>query len=160
MTRQSDCSTNRFLAARHVMREWPDMPAPALSIFFSQWEGAGSYTDEKPKSGEYDDRQIAREWLKNQGLSKPSSGEAFGAVVDEDEDEEERALADYDKKIEAERKAEREEAQQPPQRKASSTWATRSSSSSVPLTGSSRTRWLRARSARSVVRRTSVSRSV
>jgi hypothetical protein len=87
----SDCSTNRFLAARHVMREWPDMPAPALSIFFSQWEGAGSYTDEKPKSGEYDDRQIAREWLKNQGLSKPSSGEAFGAVVDEDEDEEERA---------------------------------------------------------------------
>lgn len=78
-----DCSTNRFLAARHVMREWPDMPAPALSIFFSQWEGAGSYTDEKPKSGEYDDRQIAREWLKNQGLSKPSTGEAFGAVVDE-----------------------------------------------------------------------------
>ncbi|UPK02836.1 AAA family ATPase [Bradyrhizobium sp. 170] len=81
----SDCSTNRFLAARHVMREWPDMPAPALSIFFSNWVGAGTYTDEKPKSGEYDDRQIAREWLKNQGLSKPSSGEAFGAVVDEDE---------------------------------------------------------------------------
>lgn len=81
----SDCSTNRFLAARHVMREWPDMPAPALSIFFSQWEGAGTYTDEKPKSGEYDDRQIAREWLKNQGLSKPSNGDAFGAVVDEDE---------------------------------------------------------------------------
>lgn len=81
-----DCSTNRFLAARHVMREWPDMPAPALSIFFGQWEGSGSYTDEKPKSGEYDDRQIAREWLKNQGLSKPSSGEAFGAVVDDEED--------------------------------------------------------------------------
>ncbi|MDX2277914.1 MAG: AAA family ATPase [Hyphomonadaceae bacterium] len=80
----SDCSTNRFLAARHVMREWPDMPAPALSIFFSQWEGAGTYTDEKPKSGEYDDRQIAREWLKNQGLSKPSKGDAFGVVeVDE-----------------------------------------------------------------------------
>jgi hypothetical protein len=81
----SDCSTNRFLAARHVMREWPEMPAPALSIFFSRWEGAGEYTDEKPKSGQYDDRQIAREWLKNQGLSKPSSGDAFGAVVDEDE---------------------------------------------------------------------------
>lgn len=80
-----DCSTNRFLAARHVMREWPDMPAPALSIFFGQWEGAGAYTDEKPKSGEYDDRQIAREWLKNQGLSKHSTGEAFGPVLDEDE---------------------------------------------------------------------------
>src|SRR5262245_8993264 len=80
----SDCSTNRFLAARHVMREWPDMPAPALSLFFSEWPGAGTYTDEKPKSGEYDDRQIAREWLKNQGLSKPSNGDAFGAVeIDE-----------------------------------------------------------------------------
>jgi hypothetical protein len=75
-----DCSTNRFLAARHVMREWPDMPARSLSIFFSQWEGAGSYTDEKPKTGEYDDRQIAREWIKNQGLSKPSTGEEFADV--------------------------------------------------------------------------------
>ena len=81
----SDCSTNRFFATRHVMREWPDLPAPALSIFFSQWEGAGAYTDEKPKSGEYDDRQIAREWLKNQGFSRPSNGDAFGAVVDEEE---------------------------------------------------------------------------
>jgi hypothetical protein len=81
-----DCSTNRFLAARHVMREWPDMPAPALSIFFTKWEGAGSYTDEKPKSGEYDDRQIAREWLKNRGLRKPSNGDAFGAVDDVDDD--------------------------------------------------------------------------
>ncbi|MDH8101715.1 hypothetical protein QIG22_27975, partial [Klebsiella pneumoniae] len=38
------------------------------------------------KSGEYDLRQVAREWLKNQGLSKPSSGEAFGAVVDDNDD--------------------------------------------------------------------------
>ncbi|WP_291843125.1 AAA family ATPase [Bradyrhizobium sp.] len=79
-----DCSANRFLGARHIMREWPGIPAPALSMFFSNWPGAGVWTDEKPKSGEYDNRQIAREWLKNQGLSKPSSGEAFGAVVDED----------------------------------------------------------------------------
>ena len=82
----SDCSTNRFLAARHIMREWPDMPAASLSVFFSQWEGSGTYTDEKPTTGEYDDRQIAREWLKNQGLSKPSSGDAFGAVDDEQRD--------------------------------------------------------------------------
>ncbi len=82
----SDCSTNRFLAARHIMREWPDMPAPALSVFFSQWEGAGSYTDDKPKSGEYDDRQVAREWIKNQGLKKekPSDGSAFEAVNEEE----------------------------------------------------------------------------
>lgn len=79
----SDCSTNRFLAARHVMREWPDMPAPALAAFFSQWDGAGEYTDDKPRGGQYDDRQIAREWIKNQGLtkqSKPSDGAAFEAV--------------------------------------------------------------------------------
>ncbi len=79
-----DCSTNRFLAARHVMTEWPDMPPEALAVFFSEWAGAGSYTDDKPRTGEYDDRQIAREWLKNQGLSKPSKGDAFGFVSDDD----------------------------------------------------------------------------
>jgi Bifunctional DNA primase/polymerase, N-terminal len=84
----ADCSTNRFLAARHVVREWPDMPAPALSIFFSQWEGAGEYTDEKPKTGQYDDRQIAREWIKNQGLSKPSNGDAFGPVTEDSQESE------------------------------------------------------------------------
>jgi hypothetical protein len=86
----ADCSTNRFLAARHVMREWPHMPAPALSIFFSRWDSSGQYTDEKPKTGEYDDRQIAREWLKNQGLAQP--GSAFGAVEDHDEN------AEYEKR--------------------------------------------------------------
>lgn len=88
-----DCSTNRFLAARAVMTEWPKMPVEALSIFFSEWEGAGSYTDDKPKSGEYDDRQVAREWLKNQGLSKPSKGEAFGIVRDDDPNDKAAFLA-------------------------------------------------------------------
>jgi Bifunctional DNA primase/polymerase, N-terminal/AAA domain len=82
----TDCSTNRFLAAHHLMREWPSMPAPALAIFFSHWEGAGEYTDEKPKIGQYDNRQIAREWIKNQGLSKPSKGEAFGPVAEDPDD--------------------------------------------------------------------------
>ncbi|MGY8635847.1 AAA family ATPase [Bradyrhizobium sp. 14AA] len=84
----ADCSTNRFLAARHIMREWPDLPVEALSIFFSSWEGAGEYTDDKPKSGQYDDRQIAREWIKNQGLTKntPSDGSAFEAVDDDEDD--------------------------------------------------------------------------
>src|SRR5262249_17555906 len=82
----SDCSTNRFLAARHIMRERPDMPAPSLWVFFSQWGGAGEYTDDKPKAGQYDDRQIAREWIKNQGLKKEhhSDGSAFEAVEDDD----------------------------------------------------------------------------
>lgn len=79
-----DCSTNRFLAARHLMTEWPNLPAQALAAFFQAWEGAGSFVDSQPATGEYDYRQIAREWLKNQGLSKPSRGEAFGAVEDED----------------------------------------------------------------------------
>jgi hypothetical protein len=82
----TDCSTNRFLAARHLMREWPDMSAPSLSIFFSQWEGAGEYADGKPATGQYDDRQVAREWIKNRGLSKPSNGEAFGPVEDDPDD--------------------------------------------------------------------------
>jgi hypothetical protein len=89
-----DCSDNRFKAARHVMREWPHMPPEHLASFFLAYDGAGEYTDEKPRSGEYDNRQTAREWLKNQGLSKSSTGEAFGAVVDEDEhDSEEHPTA-------------------------------------------------------------------
>lgn len=84
----SDTSTNRFLAARALMREWPNMPPEHLAVFFEHWEGAGTITDEKPRSGEYDLRQIAREWIKNQGLEKPSNGDAFEAVVDDDEDAE------------------------------------------------------------------------
>jgi hypothetical protein len=73
-----DCSTNRFLAARAIMRQWPDMLVEELAVFFENWEGSGTIVhDEKPKTGEYDFRQIAREWIKNQGLSKPSTGEAF-----------------------------------------------------------------------------------
>ena len=62
------------------------MPAPALAYFLSVWNGSGVWTDDKPSaSGEYDNRQIAREWLKNQGLTKnkPSNGDAFDAVEDE-----------------------------------------------------------------------------
>ncbi|KYK45278.1 hypothetical protein A1D31_35145, partial [Bradyrhizobium liaoningense] len=84
----ADCSDNRFKAARHVMREWPEMPVEHLASFFSGWDGAGEFVDGKPRSGEYDNRQTAREWLKNQGLSKSSTGEAFGAVVDEDDSRE------------------------------------------------------------------------
>ena len=71
------------------------------------WSGAGVITDEKPTSGEYDLRQIAREWIKNRGLSKPSSGEAFGTVVDEDEDLEYERQIEEGKKADEAAKAER-----------------------------------------------------
>ena len=81
----NDCSMNRFLAARFVMCEWPDMTASALAAFFDKWsEGAGRFVEDKPSAGEYDYRQVAREWLKNCGLSKHSDGSAFDAVEDEE----------------------------------------------------------------------------
>ncbi|MGY3514161.1 hypothetical protein ACVIQY_007136 [Bradyrhizobium sp. USDA 3051] len=78
-----DCSDNRFKAARHVMREWPEMPPEHLAAFFLAWDGAGEFVDGKPRSGEYDNRQTAREWLKNQNLSKSSTGDKFGDVSEE-----------------------------------------------------------------------------
>ncbi|WP_439368517.1 AAA family ATPase [Bradyrhizobium sp. DASA03120] len=77
-----DCSANRFKAARHVLREWPTMPVEHLASFFQSWDGAGEFVGGKPRSGEYNARQIAREWFRNAS----STGAAFGASVD-DEDE-------------------------------------------------------------------------
>src|SRR5581483_6660935 len=81
----SDCSDNRFRITRMVMSQWPEMLPAELASFLSQWEGSGTWTEEKPQTCEYDNRQVAREWLKNRGLTKPSSGEAFEAVSDVDE---------------------------------------------------------------------------
>lgn len=81
-----DCSTNRFAAARAIMREWPKLTPVELAVFFETWPGSGELVDgQKPGSGQYDARQIAREWLKNQNLQKITDGSAFG-VVDENED--------------------------------------------------------------------------
>jgi hypothetical protein len=80
----SDCSAARFKLARGVMRECPDLQPEELAILFENCPAAGAMTDAKPMTGEYDLRQIAREWKKNTGLSKPSSGEAFGVVSDKD----------------------------------------------------------------------------
>ncbi len=79
-----DCSTNRFKIARMVMAQWPQMSPPALASFLSQWEGSGTWTEDKPQTGEYDNRQVAREWLKNQGLTKPSDGAALDAIEDDE----------------------------------------------------------------------------
>jgi hypothetical protein len=84
----SDCSTARFKLARGVMRECPDLQPEELAVLFENCPAAGAITDDKPGTGEYDHRQIAREWKKNTGLSKPSSGDSFGAVVDEEDEPE------------------------------------------------------------------------
>jgi hypothetical protein len=82
----NDCSKNRFDAARALMREYPHMPVAHLGVFLGGWEGAGTYTDDKPREGEYDFRQIAREWLKNQDVKPITDGSAFGVIEDDDYD--------------------------------------------------------------------------
>ncbi|MGY3487824.1 DNA-directed RNA polymerase specialized sigma24 family protein [Bradyrhizobium sp. USDA 4011] len=84
--RMSEHTASALVQAGVIMREWQQMPVEHLASFFAAWDGAGDFVEGKPRSGEYDKRQTAREWLKNQGLSKASTGEAFGAVVDEDEE--------------------------------------------------------------------------
>jgi hypothetical protein len=82
----ADTSDNRFKITRILLKEWPEMTALELSHFYSTWAGSGSRVDEgKPSTGEYDDRGVAREWLKNTGQDKPSDGSAFGPVDDEDD---------------------------------------------------------------------------
>lgn len=79
-----DRSDNRFKVARHLLREWPDMPVEDLAAFLVEWDGAGEFVDGTAAQGEFNSRSIAREWVKNQGLSKPSNGDAFGAVDDDE----------------------------------------------------------------------------
>lgn len=79
-----DRSDNRFKVARHLLREWPDMPVEDLAAFFVEWDGAGEFVDGTAAQGEFNSRSIAREWAKNQGLSKASNGDAFGAVDDDE----------------------------------------------------------------------------
>lgn len=103
-----DRSEDRWAIAQHLLQHFSKMPVCDLAVFYENWEGAGTLTEDGKGSGNYKLRDIAREWFKNKDRFV-SSGDAFGAVVDPDEDdEEERALAAYDKIIEAERKEERE----------------------------------------------------
>ncbi len=77
----SDCSDNRFKIARALLREYRAMPVEDLAVFFDHYGGSGEFIDDgRPGEGQYDFRQIAREWLKNQGLRKVTDGSAFGAV--------------------------------------------------------------------------------
>lgn len=101
-----DRSDNRWKLAQMVLQEFK-MPVTHLAVLFEGWEGAGTQTDDGKGSGNYNLRDIAREWEKNKQRFK-STGDAFDAVPDEIDDPEDRALEEYSKKIEAERREERE----------------------------------------------------
>jgi hypothetical protein len=80
----SDCSDNRWKLDQQVLEAFK-MSAVHLAVLYNEWDGAGTLTDDGKGSGNYNLRDIAREWIKNKDryLSK---GDAMGAVVD-DEDE-------------------------------------------------------------------------
>lgn len=80
-----DRSKDRWAMAQILLREF-EMPVCDLAVFYENWEGAGSLTDDGKGSGNYKLRDIAREWLKNADRYT-SDGAAMGAVVDEDHDE-------------------------------------------------------------------------
>lgn len=74
-----DRSTNRFKAARYLVGAYPDMTILDYAAFCREWDGAGD---------EYDTRQLAREFAKAKAAPAHVSfctGEAFGPVVDEDD---------------------------------------------------------------------------
>ncbi|MDO9295587.1 AAA family ATPase [Bradyrhizobium sp.] len=74
-----DRSQNRFMACRYLVAAFPDMTVTEYAAFLEAWDG----------SGEYDHRQIAREFAKakRKPMSIPSNGAAFGAVEDDEENE-------------------------------------------------------------------------
>ena len=76
-----DHSANRLKAATFLVGAYPDMTVQHYEAFCDEWEG----------SGDYDDRQLAREFAKAKlspaNVSKASDGSAFGAVIDEDDDQ-------------------------------------------------------------------------
>lgn len=81
-----DRSEDRWAIAQMLLQHFPKMPVSDLAVFYEEWEGAGSLTDDGKGSGNYKLRDIAREWFKNKDRYK-STGEAMGAVVDPDEDD-------------------------------------------------------------------------
>lgn len=78
-----DTSNNRFQIARRLRAEWPNMPANHYATFLENWEGAGTYVEDHPKRGEYNDRSIKREFVKGENNFKVSDTSILGAVDDE-----------------------------------------------------------------------------
>lgn len=78
-----DTSNNRFRIARRLLAEWPTMPINHYATFLENWEGAGTYVEDQPKKGEYNDRSIKREFVKGENDFKVSDTSVFGAADDE-----------------------------------------------------------------------------
>lgn len=102
----ADISTDRMKITYMLLRQWPDMPVEHLAVFYEHWHGAGALTSDGKGSGNYNLRDIAREYLKNkrlvaeQQVSPPSDGSQFDAVEDGPEDDEERTSEEHSEKIE------------------------------------------------------------
>lgn len=99
----SDCSDNRWKLDGHVFKAF-SLSAVHLAVLYEEWKGAGARTDDGKGSGNYNLRDIAREWIKNRDRFK-SKGEALTGALDMFDD---AAEAAYDKLIAERRKAERE----------------------------------------------------
>lgn len=80
----TDCSDNRWKLDCHVLEAFP-LTAVQLAVIYEEWKGAGTQTEDGKGSGNYNLRDVAREWIKNKGryLSK---GDAMGAVVDNEDE--------------------------------------------------------------------------
>jgi hypothetical protein len=74
-----DRSQNRFTACRYLVAAFPGLTVTEYAAFCDEWGG----------SGEYDHRQLAREFAKakRSPISIQSTGAAFGAVIDDDDGE-------------------------------------------------------------------------
>lgn len=81
----SDCSDNRWKLTQMVMPEL-NLPVVHLAVLYEGWAGAGTQTDDGKGAGNYNLRDIGREWEKNKNRYA-SKGDAFGAVVDDEDDD-------------------------------------------------------------------------
>lgn len=79
----ADCSDNRWKLTQIVMPEL-NLPVVHLAVLYEGWEGAGTQTEDGKGSGNYNLRDIGREWEKNKSRVAPST-DAMGAIVDPDE---------------------------------------------------------------------------
>jgi hypothetical protein len=79
-----DRSEDRWAIAQMLLQKFK-MPVCDLAVFYQNWEGAGSLTDDGKGAGNYKLRDIAREWFKNEDRYA-SDGDVMGAAVDKDDE--------------------------------------------------------------------------
>src|SRR5665213_2187679 len=76
-----DRSEDRWAIAQMLLQKFK-MPVCDLAVFYQNWDGAGTLTDDGKGAGNYKLRDIAREWFKNVNRYV-SEGGVMGAVVDD-----------------------------------------------------------------------------